>query len=59
MYYALFSDKAIGSIKKACEESGYVLLITSDHGNAELMIDEEGKPVTKHTTFRGEDRLEG
>ena len=41
-------------IKKACEECGYVLLVTADHGNAERMIDEEGKPVTKHTTYRGE-----
>lgn len=30
-----------------------MLLVTADHGNAERMIDEEGKPVTKHTTYRG------
>ena len=47
------SDRAIGEIQTACEEAGYALLITADHGNAERMIDEEGKPVTKHTTFRG------
>ena len=29
------------------------MLVTSDHGNAERMIDEQGNPVTKHTTFRG------
>ena len=29
------------------------MLVTADHGNAERMIDEEGNPVTKHTTFRG------
>jgi hypothetical protein len=29
------------------------MLVTADHGNAERMIDENGKPVTKHTTFRG------
>lgn len=46
------TDRAIGAIKKACEENGYVLLITADHGNAEVMIDEEGNPVTKHTTCR-------
>ena len=55
VFLCSFPDKAIGAIKKACEENGYVLLITADHGNAELMIDEEGKPVTKHTTFRGEE----
>ena len=47
-------DEGIGVIKKACEECGYVLLVTADHGNAERMIDEDGKPVTKHTTYRGE-----
>ena len=50
-------DRAIGAIKKACEENGYVLLITADHGNAEVMIDEEGNPVTKHTTCRGKELL--
>lgn len=50
----LFSiDTAIGDIQRACEEAGYVMLVTADHGNAERMIDEEGKPVTKHTTYRG------
>ena len=47
------TDKAIGAIKEACRDMGVVLLVTADHGNAERMIDEEGKPVTKHTTFRG------
>lgn len=47
------SDRAIGEIQTACEEAGYAMLITADHGNAERMIDEEGKPVTKHTTFPG------
>ena len=46
-------DKSIGEIQQACEEAGYVMLVTADHGNAERMIDEQGKPVTKHTTFRG------
>ena len=47
------ADRAIGEVEKACEENGYVMLVTADHGNAERMIDENGKPVTKHTTFRG------
>ena len=46
-------DVAIGQVQQACEKNGYVLLVTADHGNAERMIDEAGKPVTKHTTFRG------
>ena len=47
------ADKAIGDVQVACEEAGFVMLVTADHGNAERMIDEQGKPVTKHTTYRG------
>ncbi|KAL9982323.1 hypothetical protein ACROYT_G004351 [Oculina patagonica] len=46
------TDKAIGEVFKACEEMGYVLMVTSDHGNAEQMISEEGGPHTAHTTNR-------
>ena len=49
----LFTDKAIKLVHDACKECGYVLLVTADHGNAEVMKDEDGKPVTKHTTNRG------
>jgi 2,3-bisphosphoglycerate-independent phosphoglycerate mutase len=46
-----FTDAAVGTIYKACEEAGYVLLITADHGNAEQMINAEtGEPHTAHTT---------
>ena len=27
------TDKAVGTIYEACEEAGYVLFITADHGN--------------------------
>ena len=47
------SDKAIGEIFKTCEESGYVLMVTADHGNAEQMFSEHGGPHTAHTTNRG------
>ena len=50
----LCTDKAIGVILGGCEQSGYVFLVTADHGNAETMIDDNGKPVTKHTTNKGE-----
>ena len=53
MNFSFILDKSIGDIQRACEECGYVMMVTADHGNAERMIDEEGKPVTKHTTFRG------
>jgi bisphosphoglycerate-independent phosphoglycerate mutase (AlkP superfamily) len=46
-------DLAIGKIKAACEEKGYVLFITADHGNAEKMYSEQGGPHTAHTTYRG------
>jgi len=46
------TDKAIGMVKAACEENGYVLLVTADHGNAEKMIDEHGGPITSHSTNR-------
>ncbi|KAF1811260.1 2,3-bisphosphoglycerate-independent phosphoglycerate mutase [Eremomyces bilateralis CBS 781.70] len=44
------TDKAIGKIYDQCKKSGYVLFITSDHGNAEEMINEKGTPKTSHTT---------
>ena len=51
--FFLDTDKAIGEIAKACEETGYVLMITADHGNAEQMMSEKGGPHTAHTTNRG------
>ena len=45
------TDEAVGTIYKACEEAGYILLVTADHGNAEQMINiETGNPHTAHTT---------
>jgi len=44
------TDAAIGVILEACQKHGYVLVITADHGNAEEMLDENGKPKTSHTT---------
>ncbi|KAK0624472.1 2,3-bisphosphoglycerate-independent phosphoglycerate mutase [Lasiodiplodia hormozganensis] len=44
------TDKAIGVIYEQCVKSGYTLFITADHGNAEEMLNEEGKPKTSHTT---------
>ena len=45
------TDEAVGIVYKACEEAGYILLITADHGNAEQMINPEtGEPHTAHTT---------
>ncbi|KAI9822422.1 MAG: hypothetical protein M1827_000141 [Pycnora praestabilis] len=44
------TDKAIGEVLEKCKEDGYVLFVTSDHGNAEEMLNDEGKPKTSHTT---------
>jgi len=43
-------DKCIGRIKDAVEKTGGYLVITSDHGNAEIMIAEDGvSPQTAHS----------
>jgi len=45
------TDAAIGTIYQACKAHGYVLFITSDHGNAEKMLsDDFSTPHTAHTT---------
>jgi len=45
------TDKAVRTVYEACEEAGYILLITADHGNAEQMINPDtGAPHTAHTT---------
>lgn len=44
------TDKAIGKIYEGCKKNGYILFITSDHGNAEEMKFPDGKPKTSHTT---------
>lgn len=48
---AATTDKAIGLIKAACEDAGYVLAVTADHGNCEQMIAADGvTPHTAHTS---------
>ena len=45
------TDAAVGTVYKACQEAGYILLITADHGNAEQMLNPDtGAPHTAHTT---------
>lgn len=44
-------DQAVGKITKVIKEIGGTLIITSDHGNAEVMVDEKtGEPWTAHTS---------
>jgi 2,3-bisphosphoglycerate-independent phosphoglycerate mutase len=45
-------DACLGRLREAVEKAGGVLLVTADHGNAEMMRDPEtGEPHTAHTTF--------
>ena len=43
-------DTCVGRVVEALDKVGGVALITADHGNAEKLAAEEGKPFTAHTT---------
>ncbi|MBR2526005.1 2,3-bisphosphoglycerate-independent phosphoglycerate mutase [bacterium] len=44
-------DECVGKIADKCKEKGLTMLLTADHGNAEVMVNSEtGKPHTAHTT---------
>ncbi len=43
-------DECLGKLHKAAEENEYLLIVTSDHGNADCMIEDSGMPCTTHTT---------
>ncbi len=45
-------DACVTRIESAVAASGGRLIITADHGNAEQMLDAEGKPQTAHTMNR-------
>lgn len=45
-----FVDKCVKKLVDATLKVKSNIIITADHGNAELMIDEKGKKVTSHTT---------
>jgi 2,3-bisphosphoglycerate-independent phosphoglycerate mutase len=42
-------DRCLGRVLDAVRARGGVALVTADHGNAETMLDDEGKPQTAHT----------
>ena len=44
------TDECVGRVLEVVEQLGGVALVTADHGNAERMLDDEGKPHTAHTT---------
>lgn len=43
-------DKCMGEIIEKVLEMEGTVLVTADHGNAELMYEEDGSPFTAHTT---------
>ena len=44
-------DRSLGRVIKAAEQTGMRLIVTADHGNAEMLIDPvNGGPHTAHTT---------
>jgi 2,3-bisphosphoglycerate-independent phosphoglycerate mutase len=43
-------DQCLSRVIAAIEKTGAQCLITADHGNAESMLDDEGRPHTQHTT---------
>jgi 2,3-bisphosphoglycerate-independent phosphoglycerate mutase len=43
-------DKHLGKVVKQAIQKDYVIAITADHGNLELMLTEDGKPHVAHTT---------
>jgi 2,3-bisphosphoglycerate-independent phosphoglycerate mutase len=42
-------DRCLGEVVRAVHESGGVLLITADHGNADNMLEPDGSPNTAHS----------
>lgn len=43
-------DQALGQVETVVKQAGGILLVTADHGNAEIMLEANGKPCTAHTT---------
>lgn len=43
-------DQCLKKIYEQCNKSNYTMVITADHGNAEIMIDETGDINKKHTS---------
>ena len=43
-------DKCLGRLLKTAGEYGYHTLVIADHGNSDIMINEDGSVHTAHTT---------
>lgn len=45
-------DEVVGELVEAASAAGYSIILTADHGNADMLIDPvSGVPHTQHTTF--------
>jgi len=44
------TDECLGRVVEAVLAKGGICIITADHGNADVIIDENGRPHTAHTT---------
>ena len=42
-------DKCVEKVISSCVKSEYTVLLISDHGNCDMMINEDGSPNTAHT----------
>ena len=43
-------DRELERLHAACQEHGWALIVTSDHGNADVMVDGQGNPLGSHST---------
>lgn len=45
-------DEVVGELVRAATDHGYSVVLTADHGNADMLVDPvSGAPHTQHTTF--------
>ena len=45
-------DLCLGKWIEKAEENFYTIVLLADHGNADIMFNEMGEPVTTHTTSK-------
>ena len=43
-------DKLVKQVIKSAKQHGWQLLITADHGNADVMVDDQGRPMGSHSS---------
>ncbi|SFS32133.1 2,3-bisphosphoglycerate-independent phosphoglycerate mutase [Marininema halotolerans] len=44
-------DECLGKVMSALKDKSGRAIILADHGNADMVLDDEDRPVTSHTTF--------